>query len=64
MKWLKRRQRDRRGLEIQHLVPEMLRYVADRYEPQIKYSIGPIPAHQNYTASHRFLTRRSPPFRT
>lgn len=40
MKWMKRRERDRRGLDLQHLVPEMLQYVAERYEPLIQYSIG------------------------
>ena len=40
MKWLKRRQRDRRGLEIQHLVPDMLQYVSDRYVPKVQYSIS------------------------
>ena len=41
MKWLKRRQRDRRGVVLQYLVPEMLKYVADRYEPLIQYCIVP-----------------------
>ena len=40
MKWLKRRQRDKRGTEIQHLVPEMLQYVAEHYEPKVQYSIS------------------------
>ena len=39
MKWLKRRRREKRGLEIQHLVPEMLQYVADRYVPEVQYCI-------------------------
>ena len=42
MKWLKRRRRDKRGLEIQHLVPDMLRYVSERYVPTVRYSVGPI----------------------
>ena len=41
MEWLKRRKRDQRGLEIQHLVPEMLRYVSERYKPVEQYCIGP-----------------------
>ncbi len=40
MKWLKRRKREKRGLEIQHLVPEMLQYVADRFEPKVQYSVS------------------------
>ncbi len=40
MKWLKRWRRDRRGLEIRHLVPEMLRYVSEQYRPIVRYSIS------------------------
>ena len=39
-KWLKRRRRDRRGTELRHLVPEMLRYVKERYVPQVQYCIS------------------------
>ena len=39
IKWLKRRKRDKRGLEIRGLVPEMLEYVKARYVPEIKYCI-------------------------
>ncbi len=39
MKWLKRIRRAKRGREIQHLVPEMLQYVADHYVPTVQYSI-------------------------
>ena len=40
MKWLKRRKRDKRGLEIRHLVPEMLQYVSDRYVDKGQYSVA------------------------
>ena len=41
MKWLKRRKRDQRGLEIRHLVPDMLAYVRKHYvKPPFQYSIG------------------------
>ena len=40
MKWLKQRQRDKRGLEIQHLVPDMLQYVSERYIPPVQYSVS------------------------
>lgn len=39
MKWLKRRRRDRRGEEIQHLVPEMLAYVKEHYVSQGQYCV-------------------------
>ncbi len=39
-KWLKRRQRDRRGQELLDFVPDMLQYVADHYVPEVKYSIS------------------------
>ena len=32
IKWLKRRKRDKRGLEIRGLVPEMLEYVKASYD--------------------------------
>ncbi len=38
--WLSNRRRDRRGPEIQHLVPEMLAYVKERYKPLIQYSVS------------------------
>ncbi len=41
MKWLKRIRRERRGREIQHLVPEMLQYVADHHVPRIQYCVAP-----------------------
>ena len=37
MKWLKRKKRDQRGEALQSLVPEMLKYVAERYKPLIQY---------------------------
>ena len=40
MKWLKRRRRDQRGKELRHLVPEMKKYVSERYEPRVQYSIA------------------------
>ena len=40
-KWVERRRRDQRGLEIQHLVPDMLQYVSERYEPLVQYCITP-----------------------
>ena len=43
MKWLKSRERDQRGADLQHLVPKMLQYVAERYEPLVQYSLGPAP---------------------
>ena len=39
MKWLKRRQRDKRGKEIKHLVPKMLQYVNEHYKPRVQYSL-------------------------
>ena len=39
MKRLKEIERDRRGVEIQHLVPQMLQYVDDHYEPRVQYSL-------------------------
>lgn len=39
MKRLKIIKRDKRGLEIQHLVPRMLKYVDDHYKPRIRYSL-------------------------
>ena len=41
MKWLKRRQRDKRGKEIKHLVPKMLQYVNEHYKPRVQYSLPP-----------------------
>ncbi len=41
MKWLKRIRRDRRGREIDYLVPEMLQYVSDRHKPLVQYSVAP-----------------------
>jgi len=41
-KWLKRRRRDRRGQEIRHLVPEMFRYVKERYVPEVRYSLSSV----------------------
>ncbi len=59
MKWLKRIRRAKRGREIQHLVPEMLQYVADHYVPQVqycidsprikKYSLPPLPGDEKPT---------------
>ncbi len=39
MKWLQRMRRDRRGTEIRHLVPDMLKYVKQNYVPRVQYSI-------------------------
>ena len=39
-RWLSDKRRDRRGTEIQHLVPEMLAYVKKQYKPRVKYSIS------------------------
>ena len=39
--WLKNRQRDRRGPEIEYLVPDMLQYVKDNYEPLVQYCVVP-----------------------
>ena len=39
MKRLKEIERDRRGVEIRHLVPQMLQYVDDHYEPRVQYSL-------------------------
>ncbi len=41
MKWLRNVKRDRRGRELGAFVPDMLKYVSERYIPRIKYSIGP-----------------------
>ncbi len=40
MKRLKTIMRDRRGMEIQHLVPRMLQYVDDHYVPRVQYSLS------------------------
>ena len=37
--WLKRRRRDRRGQEIQYLVPEMRKYVKEQYVPNVLDSV-------------------------
>ena len=36
MKWLQRMRRDRRGAEIRHLVPDMLKYVKQNYVPRVQ----------------------------
>ena len=38
--WRSDRRRDRRGPEIEHLVPEMLAYVRERYKPPVQYSVS------------------------
>ena len=40
MKSLQDRRRDKRGEEIRHLVPEMLKYVSERYIPLVQYSLS------------------------
>ena len=44
--WRNNRRRDRRGPEIEHLVPEMLAYVKERYKPLIQYSVS---SHYRYS---------------
>ena len=43
MKWLRHMKRDRRGREIEHLIPEMLDYVAGKHQPKVQYCIDPSP---------------------
>ncbi len=40
MKWLKQTGSENREQEIEHLVPEMLQYVADHYVPSARHSIS------------------------
>ena len=51
IKWFKRRQRDKRGLEIKDLVPEMLDYVKARYVPKVRYSLSSFPVDPSKKSS-------------
>ena len=56
--WRKDAQRDKRGLEIEHLVPAMLQYVKDNYEPFVQYSVGSGINYMMYRYANRPLAEK------